>query len=276
MIRSPGAAGFVSRPAPVASIPIDPRRRRLAGVRRGIAVPDRHADGQAHHGDADPGVSRNRFDLPTQPRAMPDIAADHDEDTHWTCDCGARGCDAARRLVPDRDQHARPKLLVRVVGRTARGADRRDRPRASLGAGVPARRQDAGDRAAGPHAHRLLRRPALAAAQGRARGVGHRPGRFARRRHRQRLCAEQDDLLLLRRAHHWRRPHRRGARQTQRRHRPARRDQGDLPAGRPAVVGQSLWLPHRAGQRRQSVRHAWRAFRATATRRRISATISAR
>ena len=129
-----------------------------------------------------------------------------------------------------------------------------------MGAGVPARRQDAGDGAARPHAHRLGGGTALAAAQGRAGSVGLRPGRPARRHHRQSVCAEQDHLFLLRRAHRRRRPHRRGARQTQRRQRPARRDQGHLPPGRAAVVGQSLWLPHRAGRRRQSVRHAGRTF----------------
>ncbi len=51
-----------------------------------------------------------------------------------------------------------------------------------MGAGVPARRPHAGDRAAGPHAHRHGGRTAFAAAQGRARGVGLRPGRPARRR----------------------------------------------------------------------------------------------
>ena len=90
------------------------------------------------------------------------------------------------------------------------------------------------------------------------------------------LCAEQDDLFLLCRAHRRRRTHRGGARQTRRRQRPARRGQDHLPPGRAAVVGQSLWLPHRAGRRRQSVRHARRTFQPSATRRRISATISAR
>ena len=40
----------------------------------------------------------------------------------------------------------------------------------------------------------------------------------------------------------------------------ARRRQDHLPPARAAVVGQSLRLPHRAGGRRQSVRHAGRTF----------------
>ncbi len=90
--------------------------------------------------------------------------------------------------------------VVRLVGGRTRGSHRRKGPRQSVGAGVPARRHDAGDRASGPHAHRHERRTGLAAAQGRARGVGVGPGRPARRRHRQILCAEQDHLFLLRRA----------------------------------------------------------------------------
>ena len=42
--------------------------------------------------------------------------------------------------------------------------------------------------------------------------------------------------------------------------RPARRRQDHLPPAGTAVVGQSLWLPHRAGRRRQSVRDAGRSF----------------
>jgi len=34
----------------------------------------------------------------------------------------------------------------------------------------------------------------------------------------------------------------------------------NLPAGGSAVVGQSLWLPHRAGERRQPVCHAGEHF----------------
>ena len=56
--------------------------------------------------------------------------------------------------------------------------------------------------------------------KGRAGRVGVRPGRTARRRHRQGLRAEQDDLFLLRRAQRQRRPHRGGARQTELRQRP--------------------------------------------------------
>ena len=55
--------------------------------------------------------------------------------------------------------------------------------------------------------------------------------------------------------------HRGRARQTQRRQGPARRRQDHLPPAGAAVIGQSLRLPHRAGRRRQSVRHAGRAFR---------------
>ena len=104
-------------------------------------------------------------------------------------------------------------------------------------------------------------RPAVAAAEGRARGVGLRPGRTARRRHRQRLRAEQDASIFCyaERTSGGGRTAVARAR-LERRQRPARRGQGHLPAGRPAVVGQSLWLPHRAGQRRQPVRHAGRSF----------------
>ena len=150
---------------------------------------------------------------------------------------------------------------VRLVGGRTRGSDHRQGPRQSLGAGVPARRHDAGDRASGPHAHRHERRTGLAAAQGRARGVGVGPGRPARRRRRQILCAEQDRLFLLCRADRGRWTHRGRARQTQRRQGPARRRQDHLPPAGAAVIGQSLRLPHRAGRRRQSVRHAGRAFR---------------
>ena len=47
---------------------------------------------------------------------------------------------------------------VRLVGGRTRGSDHRQGPRQSVGAGVPARRHDAGDRAAGPHAHRHARK----------------------------------------------------------------------------------------------------------------------
>ncbi len=48
-----------------------------------------------------------------------------------------------------------------------------------------------------------------------------------------------------------------------------------LPSGGASVVGQPFRLPHRAGRRRQSVRRRWAITSPTATRRRISATISA-
>ena len=63
--------------------------------------------------------------------------------------------------------------------------------------------------------------------------------------------------FCYRRAGLGRRPHRDGARPLHRRRRAARarRREGDLPPGRPALERQSLWLPHRAGPRRQSVAH---------------------
>ena len=100
------------------------------------------------------------------------------------------------------------------------------------------------------------RRQAVAAGDGRAAGARLRPGRPARRRARPRLRRQPDDLFLLRRARLRRRAHRDGARALHRRRgAAARRREGDLPPGRPAVERQSLWLPHRAGPRRQSVAH---------------------
>ena len=75
------------------------------------------------------------------------------------------------------------------------------------------------------------------------------------------FAAQPDDLFLLRRAGLRRRPHRDGARAAQRRRgAEARRREGDLPPGRPAVERQSLRLPHRAGPRRQSVAHDGRSL----------------
>ena len=92
------------------------------------------------------------------------------------------------------------------VETVARGLDQ------SVGARLPARRQDARHRASRPAAHRHARRQALAAGRRRAAGARLRSGRTARRRARPRLRVQQDDLFLLRRAGLGRRPHRDGAR----------------------------------------------------------------
>ena len=64
MMRSPGMAGFGSRPVPVSFFPTDQRHCRLSGDRRAVAVPRRHTDralDQGDHGDADPGVNPGIF-----------------------------------------------------------------------------------------------------------------------------------------------------------------------------------------------------------------------
>ena len=60
MTRSSGALGFNGRSGACRFVPIDPRRRRRAGDRRVVTVPDRHPHGvldQGHHGDAYSGVT---------------------------------------------------------------------------------------------------------------------------------------------------------------------------------------------------------------------------
>jgi hypothetical protein len=52
--------------------------------------------------------------------------------------------------------------------------------------------------------------------------------------------------------------------------------QDHLPPAGAAVIGQSLRLPHRAGRRRQSVRHAGRALRLSRSGAKLSTIISAR
>ena len=124
------------------------------------------------------------------------------------------------------------------------------RARSSLGARLPARRPHAGHRAAGAACASSAR---TASCRRRVAGVpkvvASRPGRPARRRARPRLRAEPDDLFLLRRAGERRRPHRAGARagSSTTANAAARRREGDLPPGRPAVERQSFRLPHRAG-----------------------------
>ena len=116
-------------------------------------------------------------------------------------------------------------------------------------------------------------RQAVGAAARRAEGRCVRPGRPARRRARPRFRAEQDDLFLLRRARERRRAHRDGARDAWRRQ--ARRRQGDLPPGRPAVERQPFRLPHRAKRGQQPVpddgRALHRSRRGAEPRRTISA-----
>ena len=93
---------------------------------------------------------------------------------------------------------------------------------------------------------------------GRAEGRRIRPGRPARCRARPQLRAEPDDLFLLRRPGERRQPHRAGAcAPDRRRHAPARRREGDLPPGRPAVARHAFRLPHRADAGQQSVPDAW-------------------
>ena len=105
-----------------------------------------------------------------------------------------------------------------------------------------------------------------------------RPGRTARRRARPRVRAEPDDLFLLRRAGVAAAGSTAMAR--------ARLDDGDAPQlddvkvifqpGRPAVERQSLRLPHRAGAATAICSSPWAITSAIATRRRTSATTSAR
>ena len=64
-----------------------------------------------------------------------------------------------------------------------------------------------------------------------------------------------------------RRAHRDGARDARRRQQ-ARRRQGDLPPGRPAVERQPLRLPHRAERGQQPVPDDWASISPTATKRR--------
>ena len=165
---------------------------------------------------------------------------------------------------------------VRLVGGRTRGSHRRQRPRQSVGAGVPARRHDAGDRASGPHAHRHERRTGLAAAQGRARGVGVGPGRPARRRHRQILCAEQDHLFLLCRAGRRRRTHRGRARQTRTTARAGSTTSRSSSASRGRCHRAIIMA---AASRRPTTAicsSRWASISPTATRRKVSAIISAR
>ena len=159
----------------------------------------------------------------------------------------------------------------------ARGGDRRARARSSLGDRVPAGRPPAGHRAAGPHAHRRDRRQAVAGARRRAEGVRIGPGRPARRRARPRLRAEPHHLFLLRRTGQRRRPHDAGARAPgRRRHAAARRRQGDLPQDGPLSSSRHFGCRIVQSRRRQPVPEHGRPRQLPATRRRTSATTSAR
>ena len=155
--------------------------------------------------------------------------------------------------------------------------DRRDRARQSLGARLPARRPHAGHRARRAAAHRHARRQIVAAGRRRAAGVRARPGRTARRHPRPQLRAEPHDLFLLRRSVRGRRPHVARARETRRRRgAEARRPQHHLPPGGPAFERQPFGCRIVQMPDNTSVPHARRSLTARATRRRISAIISAR
>ena len=162
------------------------------------------------------------------------------------------------------------------AGRRLCGRDRGARARPSLGGRLPARRPHAGHRAPGPHAHRRADgklSPALAgvpkvfaAGQGGLHDVVL--DRAFAQNHTIYFCYAEPVGGGARTA---------VARATgRRRHAAARRRQGDLPAGGPALERQSFRLPHRAGARRQPVPDHGDHFGTIATRRRISATISAR
>ena len=64
MIRSPGAAGFNGRSAPVASSRLRNAVAASLAIGCAVAVRDRHPDGagdQGLHGDADPGITKKSF-----------------------------------------------------------------------------------------------------------------------------------------------------------------------------------------------------------------------
>ncbi len=102
---------------------------------------------------------------------------------------------------------------------------------------------------------------ALAAAQGRAGGLGVRPGRIARCHARQILCAEPHHLFLLCRTRRRRRAHR-GCARAKLNDGGGRLDDVNIIFRQqgPLSSGNHYRLPHCAGERRQPVRDARRAF----------------
>ena len=193
--------------------------------------------------------------------------------------------DIAMRSIDDRVRgdgccdrlRARRRAGLPFLRRRHRGGDRRQGPRSSLGARVPARRPHAGDRAARAHAHRRQGRQALARARRRAEGLRVGPGRPARRR-RSTAAMRRTTRSISATPSRWTQARARACARTAggRRHAPARRRRGDLPPGRAALAAAiisaaaSCRRPTTISSRRSAI------ISPRATRRRTSATISAR
>ena len=165
--------------------------------------------------------------------------------------------------------------LFRVRPATSRSKPS-PRPGRIPGRCIPARRPHAGDRAARPHAHRRPRRRAVAAAQRRARSCARaaRPACSMSRsivtsRNNRTIyfCFQRSTVAATHAVARARARCRRRRRSTTSR---------SSSVSRARRRQQQSRLPHRAGARQQSVRHARRPFRARGMKRRISRSTSAR